>query len=798
MGQKLAQGIILQRGTAAVTLVLGLVVACSPKLDLAEIRSYQQAGRFAETIEPLRARLDETPDDPELNHLYGLALLETNQAALAIWPLRKSADDPERAVDDGLLLVRAILEGGSPEDAVEVASHVLELAPDRADVLRLKISARVKARQNEAALEDVDRLLELKPGDPGALMSRLVAELSLDRAEDAEQTLKEIREAATSVDGGVEWEPRICGGTATFLKEKGDLEEAEALWNDCLEQFPTDEMIVFSGVEFFGEISKPARASEILRRAYDTEPTHLPFVEALANRLGRAGQTQEAERILLAATTDGVNDRRAWFALSDFYERRDDPTKAAEAMAKGLSLMGDAPPMMVAEYVDLLIRAGDYDRADELIASFESEPMISNLLAGRLLLARGKAAEALEKLQEGLRVWPDNSVARELVAQAYEQLGEYDRAVIEYAESMRSDPGNRDALFPLVRLLRALDRDPEAIAVVERYLGEKRGDPESLLLLIQLAASSGQQGRLDMVTRKLNENPAYRGALVAELAAIRAAREGAAAGAEYIRRSKIDLTRPIHGPVLRALVGYLIAAGKPAEALQSADAALAAAPEEPLFVELRAQALRAAGKDAEARESYDRALALEPARASALAGLAALTAAQGDRPAAIALYDRAAQADPAESSYAWAAIQLVVASGDDAEVARRLDALLIRDPIYSQALVMRASQLRSSDPERAFSLARRAVRLHGGPEALVLLGRIQLERGNPQQATELLRRCVALQPDQPSAHYWLGMALIATGDREGAQAELTTALQAESFPEREDAQLELARLSGSS
>jgi len=797
LGRRIGQG-FLQSRVAAAFVGLALVVACSPKLDLSEIRSYQQAGRFAETIEPLRERLDETPDDPELNHLYGLALLQTNQAALAIWPLSKSADDPERAVDDGLLLARATLEGGSPEDAVEAADRVLELAPDRVDALRLKVTARLKARQNEAALEDVDRLLALKPGDPNALMSRLVAELSLDRADDAEQTLKEIREAAKSAEGGVEWEPRICGGTATFLKEKGDLEESESLWNDCLDQFPTDEMIVFSGVEFFNEIGKPARASEILRRAYDTEPTHLPFVEALANRLGRVGKSEEAERILLAATEDGVNDRQAWFALSDYYERRDEPAKAAEAMAKGLSLMGEAPPLMVAEYVDLVIRAGDYDRADQLLASFESEPMISNLLSGRLLLARGKASEALEKLEEGIRVWPDNSVARQLVAEAYEQLGDYDRAVKEYAEAMRSDPANRDAYLPLVRLLRALDRDPEAIAVIERYLGEKRADPESLLLLLELAASSGQQGRLEMVTRKLNENPANRGELVAKLATIQTAQGGPAAGVQYIRRSKLDLTRPIHGPALRVLVEDLIAEGKSAEALRAADTALAAAPDEPLFLEMRAQALRAAGKDTEARKSFERVLALEPARASAMAGLAALTAAQGDRAAAIALYDRAAQADPHESDYAWAAIQLIAASGDDAEVARRLDALLIRDPIHTPSLVLRAQQLRTSEPERALALARRAVRLHGGTDALDLLGRIQLDRGNTEQATELLRRSVALQPDQPSAHYWLGMALIASGDQQGAQAELTKALETESFPEREDAQLQLARLSGGS
>ncbi|MBW2542798.1 MAG: tetratricopeptide repeat protein, partial [Deltaproteobacteria bacterium] len=187
---------------------------------------------------------------------------------------------------------------------------------------------------------------------------------------------------------------------------------------------------------------------------------------------------------------------------------------------------------------------------------------------------------------------------------------------------------------------------------------------------------------------------------------------------------------------------------------------------------------------------------LEPQRASALAALGALTAASGDRAAAIALYDRAFGADPDDSGYAWEAIQLVVASGDEADVERRLEALLVRHPTDADALGLLARQLQARDPERALSLAQRAVRLRGDPDSLELLGRMQLERGALEKATELLRRSVELAPERPSARYWLGMALVAAGDVEGARSELSTALESEDFPEREDARAQLAKLGG--
>jgi tetratricopeptide (TPR) repeat protein len=679
-----------------------------------------------------------------------------------------------------------------------VANRVLEIEPDHVGALRMLIAARLKATQREEVLVDVERLLELEPGDPDALVSRLVALLGLDRVEEAEQALAELGAAVKDLDAGFEWEPRVCGGTATFMQESGDLEAAEALWDDCLEQFPAEESIVFAGVEFFNEKPDPAHVSEILRRAYETEPTHLPFVDAFANRLVITGQSEEAERILFAATKDGLNDRQAWFSLASFYERRDQLTKAAEAMANGLTLMGQSPPFLVADYADLLIRAGEYDKAEALLPSFASEPLISVMLSGRLLLVRGRSAEAIEALQEGIRLWPDNSVARLLLAEAYEQAGDYDRAVTEYAESIRSDPKNREALFPLLRLLTALGRGSDALAVLERYWREDPSDPESLVQAIQIAGKLGMPGRIDRAARRLAEIPRHAAVSLAELAAIQAARAGPAAGIEQIRSAKLDLTRLIHGRALRALVEYLVADGKPSEALRAADAALAAHPDSALFLELRANALRATGEEKLAREALDRALALEPERASALAGLGALAAARGESSAAIAFYDRAVSVDPDDSDYAWEAIELVAASGDDAKVERRLEALLIRDPIHTQALSLRAEHLLARDPERALPLARGVVRLLGTPEALDLLGRVQLERGDAEQAAEAFRNSVALQPDRPSAHYWLGVALAAAGDVEGARSEFSTALEADTFPEREDAQVQLALLNAES
>ncbi len=782
--------------------VLGIaasVLACgsNPEARLEEIRGQHELGEFAATIGPLREMLRDTPDDPELNHLYGVALLGTQQPELAIWPLRKAAQQPDRAISDGLLLSRALLRGGSAADAVQQVLLVLELAPDRVDAVRLLLEARLAAKQNEEALEAAALLLTLEPGDPDALIGRLTALLTLDRAEEAELALAEFREVVEDLPPENEWRPRSCAATAIFTKEKGEPEAAEAIWEDCLEKFPGEEVVVFSAIEYFAERGDHARVQEILRSAHVAEPTHLPFVEALANHLAAVGQTEEAEQLLRdTATRDGGKNPDAWLALAQYHQGRDEAIEARDAMAQSIRLMGEAPATLVAAYVDLLIRVGDYDQAEQLIPEFEPSPAMQKLLQGRLLLARGHPAEALEVLDEGMRLWPDHSVARWLAGSAAEQLGDFDRAIQEYGEAIRNDRGNRDAVFSLLRLLEALGRDREALPTLDRYRRENPGDLEMLVQTIRFAYRAGAVQVAEQATQRLGATPGYRGAAVAEVAANRAARGGPAMGAETIRAARLDLTRPQNGRALGLLVEYLVATDRSAEALEVTQAALAAHPELALFHELRGRALHAAGEPDGAEEAFRSALELEPKRASTLAQRAVLAAERGDPGKAIALYDQAALADPEEASYAWDAIQLASASDDDADLERRLEALLARHPTHAAAAELLARRLLERDPERAFALARRAVRLRGGPDAFETLGRIQLARGDAKSAARTLGLSVQLRPDSPSTRYWLGRALATTGDEEGARRALTASLEQGAFPEREAAQAELARLNG--
>jgi predicted Zn-dependent protease len=138
----------------------------------------------------------------------------------------------------------------------------------------------------------------------------------------------------------------------------------------------------------------------------------------------------------------------------------------------------------------------------------------------------------------------------------------------------------------------------------------------------------------------------------------------------------------------------------------------------------------------------------------------------------------------------------VSASDHGADLDRRLEAMMVRHGTHAAAAELLARRLRAREPERAFDLARRAVRLHGGPDALDTLGRIQLARGDAESAVRKLGASVELRPNSPSTQYWLSRALATTEDEDGARLALVASLAQGAFPEREAAQAELARLDG--
>jgi tetratricopeptide (TPR) repeat protein len=493
---------------------------CRAGDPIAQARDLHSAGRFADSLPLLQAQLAERPGDPELQYLYGYALVQTGQLTVAQFALREAMRSPEWLVPAATELATTQILTDNAEGAVEAATRILEVEPENMDGLLLRARAHALTRNSyEKALADADRAIQLDPGQVEALTLRVVTLLGLERADEAEKALAELDTIARDAELEPAEAARFCAMRATFAKEKRELDEAERLFDACLERHPADFLVVKEAVEFFDKRGRPERSEEILRAGLAEWPTATIFRRALAERQRERGATADAERTLREGTEieNPVLAVESWIDLGNYFHGVGDDAGAAEALGRALAIHGRQDPQLVFDYADALVMAGRYDDALELARGMEVRPH-RDLVEGRVALEQNRPAEALERFASALRLWPDNHVARYYAALAAERTGDFDRAIAEYRYSIRSDASGTDARERLARLYEAEGAFDLALAVLNHDLRHNPPGPDTELLGARILARSGRARPL--------------GALLAGLAKRGDLAAGAAAAAE--------------------------------------------------------------------------------------------------------------------------------------------------------------------------------------------------------------------------------------------------------------------------
>jgi tetratricopeptide (TPR) repeat protein len=774
-----------------------LFAGCAGTVEdrLAEVRALQDAGQFSESVEPLRQLLAKNPDQPEANYLLGVALVQTGQPSLAVWPLEKASNDASQAVPAGLLLASTFLSLQSHEDAIRIATQVIEKDPNRPAALRIRAQALLGANDRERAIEDTKRLRELAPDDyqSALLHATILAELGKDMpaAEKAHEELEQI--AAKTGDVGTL--ARGCLARAAFYKDNlKDDARAEAHFKTCLEKAPLEPLALRIVTQFYDERQRGDEATRIWEKALKDAPENLAIRGAVAGRYEAQGKADQA----LALHKEGVEllgSAQAWYQLADFERRSQHSDKALEAVEQAIATAPSANENLLFFKADLLVDLNRLDEAEAIVNSIK-EPSFRDLLKGRVLLARGDAKGALATFESGLKRWPNNAGGRYLAGLAAYQIGDYARAESEFRESLRVDPAATDSGYALASIYLSQGRYKEAAETARHFVAKRGGSrPDGYLLYARAATAmknyDGARRTIEALAEAGFPAEASRAMVEVELADA-----GTAAAIAKAKQSGLDLGARENEVLLRAIVEGLLDADQAAQARDLLAGLLVQYPDSAPLREISGAVSLRLGRDGEAQAGFQKALELDPANARAKIGQATLIARSGDKPRAIALFDEAAKDSGADVAAAYAAAQLVLESGDAAGARQRLEAIVQRDPGHAGARNDLAWLLADSKQEldRALALAEEAFRIDSSPEIADTLGYVLLQRGDSERATELFQQALEQRPTSPSIRYHLGLALGQQGEKQRALETLRQALEAGPFPEAEAAKSELARL----
>jgi tetratricopeptide (TPR) repeat protein len=782
-----------------VPLMMSLIVGCTSDVDSRLEAAYdlQEAGHLQQSIVSLREVLAEDAGNPEANFLLGIALVQTNQLMVALPPLKIATNSELYVVPAGLLLSSTQYRTKAYEDAIRTSDRILEIDPDNLTALFTRGQSHLALGNTEEALAHANLLLDYRPAAQNAIIMKAESLVQLDRRDEAEAIWVEIRDEAAA-SGTPNQAARACAQLAHFYRIHEEDQRADQTYTECLESYPTHTYLQKSASNFYIRRDQPKRAIEIHQRAVDASPDDIRTWSRLARVLHDYGNPGEAQTKLEQAV-ERFDSPSAWRLLAEFHRKARRTTEARKALEEAILRSPQPQEAFLFSLADLLVEEGQIQRARE-VGEKLTEPSYQYLLRGAISLKTGDAQRALEQLDAGLELWPDNSNAHYLAGRAALLLRDRRRAVVEFQEAVRIGDNATDAALRLAEISFARGSYLPAWKLAQFQIAQRPYlDPTPYHIAIRSALRLNRIDDAIQVANALRDADPTAAAVVVEMAAIERMQSGSAASSEYVLASGRDLSDPENETILRTLATDLNSLGRAAEALELIDAAIAHDGNSAQIHDLRARVLSHLSRTEEASLATDRALEIDSTFAPALEMKAFFALNAGDEAIALAALDAATEAAPSNSDYPYSAASLARKMGDTVGAISRLEETLARQPLLGPAANDLAWILATDrlDLERALRLAQVAARQDRSSDTLTTLGWVRHQRGEYDHAIRIYRTALETDANLPTVRYRLGLSLSEAGHTSEAQGLFDELVEGPEFPEIDAARAELARIKGS-
>jgi cellulose synthase operon protein C len=532
---------------------------------LAEVRSRLQSPE--DTLETLKPALAGPQADPSLltlasrlsmqsgNRDEALAYLaqaadstreKTPEAQLEIAGGYLAAGDLDRAVEllqdmpaDGAgslqrdsLLIAALLRQGKSDEAVAKADAIAAAAGENATARNVAAATYAAAGQRERARAEYEKVLAAKPADTGTLLNLARLELQDRKPDAASKRLRAVLEhdstnlaaqlgmsAAARLAGDAQeaeqWMRRVNAdhpdslpaklAVAQFYLGNRDYGQARQAANDAVRLSPESAAAVnIRGLAELGA-GEAAAAVASLQEAVQKAPQSVGYRLNLGRALALQRDSEGALAAFDAALKIDGDLLAALYLAATTALQAGQVERAAGYVERFRRVAPDAPAAMRIEG-DLAMAQKRYGDAvgyyDKALASGGD----TLLVGARYRAARLSGARNPEKtIQDWLAKRPEDTTARILLAEHYEQGGDAARATREYEAVLKRAPKNAVALNNLAVIYqregdsrardlarRAYEAAPGSAAIQDTYgwLLVEQGEVDRGLELIRSAAKA--------------------------------------------------------------------------------------------------------------------------------------------------------------------------------------------------------------------------------------------------------------------------------------------------------------------
>jgi tetratricopeptide (TPR) repeat protein len=742
----------MNRRIALALSIVGSLLLCSCNRDpnLAKQKYLQSGQRYFDKGEYGRASI-QFRKALQIDHQYAEAYyrLGLTDVKLQLWP------DAFRSLDQAISL-----------DPNHLAAH-LKLG-------ELQLSA----RQWEDARQQVAAALKLDPNNVDAYVLSGQVEFRSSHFPEAVKSFQQAEHLAPK-------DSRVQAGLGEVNVVLQQYPQAEVHYTRAIELDPAFLPTYLNLAELYRMENQPDSAMRVLRQAMSANPkVATPYLALATFYLGR-GDTVGIDSVFHEFRAANGNSADALLAISDFYLKIGDNSQAKKVIEEILardSKNDNARKLLVKAELNLQ----DWDTAEklngDLMVRYPKDPEC-RLASAQLLLARGKKADAVARLQALVSDVPDMATAHFVLAMAYNQTGNAARAIESLKDSVAKDGNFLPGYLGLADFYLQKQDGKTAMSYADEAL---RRDPQSVVGRIDHANAQMVLGdfprAFEEFTLLASANPMS--PIFQERLGYVALRQKNFSQAEQRFNNALERQADFL-PAMRDLVELYASEKQPEKAIARLQEQLQKVPNQSDFYELLGNTYIATRQWDAAESAYRSAIEQNKNAYMAHTQLArlysrdqkfpqALTEAQTvthERPEILSgyiilggIYEQTGAVDQARATYEQA---------------------IQRDPNFAPALNNLAWIYceHGGDLDLALSLAQRAKQNRpGDPEASDTLAWIEYRKGLYSEAATLLRDSLRQVPGSSLFQYHLGMVLLKTGKESEAKPILARALSSNLSP----------------
>jgi putative PEP-CTERM system TPR-repeat lipoprotein len=394
-------------------------------------------------------------------------------------------------------LADLLAEQGKRAEATKLVDSALALAPDDARIWNLKGSLAHGAGDRESARTAYSKALALDPSHVDARIARASLSMELQRLDEAEQDVAELRKIAPA-------EPRANYIRAVFLAQRGDRDGAREALNQTtatLDAVPREVLkqrapllLLVGGLSHYS-LAQHEKTRSYLGEYLRVYPGHAGARKVLGSALLAQQDYQGAISVLEPLAKGGRADAQAYTLLAAALMGRRQYASANEYLEKALRASGEAPGVRTELGLSLL-GAGQADAAlDHLQQAFKKDPGQgrAGIALAVLHLRRGQAKQAVEVMEAVTRRDPKNVAAQNLLGLARAGAGDLKGSRSAYENAIALDKGFAPAQLNLARLDVVEGNHAGARTRLEGLLKDRPKDMGAMIDLAEVEEAAGRR-----------------------------------------------------------------------------------------------------------------------------------------------------------------------------------------------------------------------------------------------------------------------------------------------------------------